>query len=333
MASEGKGYKCDAALVLEDEFGTLDDNTPLAVAFPLLTENLAQQHENIENDTKEGGNEAAKAFTKDRYHVTGNTTIAMDYHNIEELFHLGVGIVAGAGTVASPFSWEPDAEIATSYSLVLDKTKERFQYTGGIIESFTISSSASRNRCEMDIQWLFQKLTRAATAIKATSLTASEAMKHSQLVFRIGTQADALDADDTLAVSDISVMWKNNWNAPEFQSGSNYIVQPIRQLPREVTLTFTASRYNSDAEISAIQDALTNGTKLQADLTWTGGTSPRKFEIKLPELMVTDAPNVPISDHSPLTFTTTMRAYVNTAVTTIMTDVKYEALFKLTQTS
>ena len=333
MALEGKGYKVDAALVLEDTFGTLDTDTPVAVALPLLTENLVSQFENIENDTKEGGNEAAKAFTKDRYHVTGNTTIAMDYHNIEELLHLGVGVVSGTGASATPFVWEPDEEITTSYSLVLDKTKERFQYTGGIIESFTINSSASRNRCEMDINWLFQKLTRADTAINATSLTASEAIKHSQLVFRIGTQADALDADDTLAVSDISVMWKNNWNAPEFQSGSNFIVQPIRQLPREVTLTFTASRYNSDAEITAIQDALTNGTKLQADLTWTGGTSPRKFEIKLPELMVTDAPNVPISDHSPLTFTTTMRAFVNTAKATIMTDVVYEALFKLTQTS
>jgi hypothetical protein len=336
MALEGKGYKVDAVLVHEDTFGMLDTSVPVVTKFPLLRESLKKVSENIENDTKDGGNEAAKAFTKDRYHIAGGTGIAMDYNNFEEVMHLAVGVVSGSGAQASPFIWEPDEEITTSYSLILDKTAKRYQYTGGIIESFTLNSNAQRNRCEMDIDWMFQKLTISDTAINEASLAASEAMKHSQLTFRIGTQADALAATDALAVSDISFMWKNNWNAPEFQSGSNFIVQPIRQLPREVTLTFTASRYNSDAEISAIQDALTNGTKLQADMTWTGTASAgliRIFQIKLPELMVIDEPNVPVSDHSPLTFTTTMRAFVNTAILTIMTDVTYEGLFKLTQTS
>lgn len=335
MALEAKGYQCDANLVKEETYGTLDTDTPVTTAFPIVTETLTQEPSYLEDDTKTGANAAAKAPTLDKMKSpTGNTVSYLDYHNFEEVFHQAIGAVAGTGASATPFYWDPDDEITTSYSLVIDKVKERFQYTGGFIKGFTIKGTAGDEpRIMLTTDWLFQKLTRSATALASASLTASEYMKMSQLVFRIGTQADALDADDSLKITDFEFSFQNNW-LEKYESESAYMMQPIRDIPREVTLSFTASRYNSDAEIAAIQTAIEGGTKLQADLTFTGGTSPRAFKIELPELMKCTAyPNAPIAGAGGLVFTTKLQAYVNSAVATIMKDVAYETQLTLTQTA
>lgn len=337
MALEGKDYKVDANLVKEDTFGTLDTGSPVETAFPMISETLTQTPEYIPNDVKNGQDEAATTPTLDRFSpATGQTLIQMDYNNIEEIFHQAVGVVSGTGAAATPFLWEPDAEINTSYSLVIDKVAERWQYTGGIIEGFTIQKHSDDVRIASNIDWIFQKLTRSATAINAAALTASDHMKMSQLVFRIGTQADALAASDELKLTDFTLNWKNNWKAPEYASGSAYMLQPIRDKQREVTFSFTALRYNSDDEIVAIQAAIAAGSKLQADLTFTGtvnGAIDRVFVIQLPELQCTDPAAVNTGGGGNLTFNATFKAYKNSAVATIMTDTTYEALFKLTQTA
>lgn len=338
MGKEGKGYKVAAELVVEDTFGTLDTDTPVTTAFPLLTETLTQTPEWLPNDLKSGSNEAENAPTLARMSpVTGQTTCIVDFHNIEEILKMAVGASSGAGTVASPYIFEPDAEIpasGVSYSLIIDKTKERWQFTGGCIESLTLSGQAGTagGRVIATIDWIFQKLTRSATALAGAALTASEAVKLSQLVFRIGTQADALDSNDALTIADLSYMIKNNWKAPEYGSGSNFMVAPIREKQREVSLNLTALRYNSDDEITAIQTAAGAGSKLQADMTFTGGTSPRSLVIKLPELLAIEVPNPPVNDATNLIFSPKFRAYKNSSAT-IMTDVKYETLITLTQTS
>lgn len=336
MALEGVGFKADMDMVVEETYGTLDTSAPTITAYPFISETLTETPNYFENDSKEGGDEAAKAPTLDRLNSpSGVITSYFDYHNFNMLLSQAIGIVnTGVGSVADPFVFEPDASISLSKSIVIDKVKERWQYTGGIIKRITLSGSAGDDgRIKLETEWLFQKLTLSDTPISATSATASEYMKMSQLVFRIGDQADALAAGDALAITDFTLTWNNNW-LEKYASGSAYMMQPtIRDIPREVTLAFTAARYNSDAEITAIQTAIRAGTKLQADLTFTGGTSPRSFLIQIPELMKCTAyPNAPVDGPGNLTFSTTLQAHKNSHAT-IMSTVDYEALFTLTITS
>lgn len=314
----GKGFSAGAEIVPEATYGTLA--TTGEKKLRLISETLTSQHNLMANEVKAAYGEAQIASVTDTYGAGGTTVCELDYDNFNELLVSAIGAVATA-------TYEPDAELPTPYSVVIDRLVKRFQYTGGFTEELRITGNAtpgdSRVRIEND--WTFMKCTPSDTALDGVALVSSTPVKMSELTFSIGDISDALAAGDAIPISSFTLRVKNNLKI-DYGSGSAYIIQPIREKQREVYFDVTIPRYSDQTAVTAIQTAITNHTQLQATLNFDGPGSD-SFVISLPELFGVQDDNFPnVSDHSVMPFNGRFQAFKNVHNTTHMSTVTYEFL-------
>lgn len=306
----GKGFLANAVIVPESAYGTLAASGQKSL--PIVSETLTRNFEYLQNNVKSGYGAAALHSFKGSETVSGTVVCEMDYGNMEELFTCAVGSKA-----ISPTTYSMTDEVTTSYSIILDKTVERFEFTGGFVEEMRIISKA-KEISTIETDWVFQKCTPSATAILSDTLTASTKALHSQIVFWIGDISNALVTGDLLAITDFTLRLKNNLRTDVFASGSAYIIQPIRNIPREVTLEFNCPAYSDNEVITAVKGALRAHSQLQSIIVWDGPTT-NAITINIPELFGTEPDNVNISGQEVLTFNAKLRAYKNVHNTTHMT--------------
>ena len=108
------------------------------------------------------------------------------------------------------------------------------------------------------------------------------------------------------------------------------MIQPIRGDQREVSFTFTAPRYNSDAEIAAVVSAGTNHTILQADLIFDG-PSTNEFKLELPEMHVATPSTPAITGFNTIPFSAELNCFKNLNNSTFMSAAaNFEALITIT---
>jgi len=112
---------------------------------------------------------------------------------------------------------------------------------------------------------------------------------HHQLVFRIADCDNVLAAGDVVDVSSLSLALDNKLQSDLEVSGSGYIAEPVPNGDPELSLSFTVPRH----EATTFIDAHKIGTKMQADLVYTGptcGAGVYSMTINLTTLYITEAP-------------------------------------------
>jgi hypothetical protein len=184
------------------------------------------------------------------------------------------------------------------------------QYLGGVIEEMRLIGNVENNSgiVMLETDWVFASGLSSATALPSASLTASVYVKMSDLTFSIGDVTNVLAAGDAIAVHDFTFRIKNNWKI-ERGSASAYIIQPVRDLPREVTLDFTVSKYSDNTVVAAIAAGLRNHTQLQAVMSWASGAET--LAIYIPRLYGADIDNMPIADDKILALPVKLKAHLN----------------------
>jgi len=314
----GKGFSGAAVIVPESTYGTLAGSGQKKLK--LVSETLTGKHFLLPNEIKNAYGETQIPSVANQKGANGTTICLADYDNIGELLTSAIGAVATT-------TWEPDAELPTPYSIIVDRVVKRFQFTGGFTEELRIRGQAGANdgRIYIENDWLFQKCTPSSDAMLADDLTSCTEMKMSELTFSIGDTKDALAAGDAIPISAFTFRVKNNLKV-DFGSGSAYCIQPIRERQREVYLDITIPRYSNQTAVAAIETAVDAHSILQATLNFDGPGSD-SFVLSLPELYaVEEDPMAKIADHAVMPFSASFQAFKNTNNLTHMPTVTYEFL-------
>ena len=131
-------------------------------------------------------------------------------------------------------------------------------------------------------------------------------------VFRIGDQADAMQASDTIGISSFTINVNNNLTDHQQTTTDNASshtdpaqpIQPVRNGFREVTLEIVVPRYGNDTFF----DHVANDTNLQAEIFATQPSSSEEFDILFPNLKIIGDPQAPVSGPDALSQTITFKA-------------------------
>lgn len=310
-----KGFTGNVVLVVESSWNTLAGSGQVAI--PMESETLMATPKFIENDVKIGNTHTRKANTLDVEDIAGTVVSRLDYNNMGRILTQAIGTPTST-------TYSPAEEITNSTSLIIDRTVDRLQYTGGVIEELRIMGNVADNVCKIEADWVFAKRTRSTDAILSASLTASTYALMSEMALRIGDIGDALAAGDTIGVNDFTLRIKHNLDLVR-TSGSAYLIAPIRKIPRETSLEFTLP-YLSDTGVSAtIAAAIRAHSILQATLTWDGPGSDA-ITISLAEMYSQEHDNLNIPDSNTVPFKVKLNAYKNVLNTTLMATVAEEML-------
>lgn len=318
----GRGYAGACVGYEESAWGTNPGSGQIKL--PLVSETLTRNLDMIEQTLKNGYTAARRKPLQVYEKVAGSTVFELDYHNCGSIFEAAFGTdTSGVFTFAD--------ELTKSMTLIIDKGGvQRYTYLGGMINTMRLRTSAANPKALLECDWVFKSASRADTALPSASLTTPEyKVLHNQLVFRIADCADALASGDALTITELVLTIENNLKIDQFGSGSAYIIQPVRQNQRKVSLEITVPRYENSDEILAILTAADAHSALQADATWTG-SSPRTCTLKLPELYQTPYANPQVSeDYGIMPMKFTFEAFENVNNQTYMSTPTDEAMITI----
>lgn len=143
------------------------------------------------------------------------------------------------------------------------------------------------------------------SAILAGLINLRPSVAFTDLNFRIGDQADALDSNDEFQIRDFE--FRTTWDLDQINtSGGRGIIEP-ENAHRTVEFTFSLARFVSNQFHTWAQA----GTKLQIRLYFTDGTN--HFTLLVPEFVIQPTVDAPVAGAGPLTVTIRGRCYQNTA--------------------
>jgi len=290
----GAGYKARTGIGLESLAGDWGTLVAPTILLPFTTENLNPEREWQQNNalTNVLGQESPHLVGKK---TTGSLQVYASYRNSEFLLMAAFGGTVGKTGAASPYTHTFDlGETWTrAFSTIIEKDVNCWNITGAMINTLTLNSSATGVFWDLDIIAKETTLTtthRAALAALTYSESDPRLFHQDDLQFRIGDTADALAADDEIGVSDLNLSLNNKLVVDEKTSESGlYISIPVPNGKPELSLSFTIPRL----EAQTLIDAQMAGTKMQADIIFTGaavGVGNYTMTINLPTLYILTAP-------------------------------------------
>ncbi len=295
--SYGKEYNAAAEIVPEIAWGSLEATGLLAVL--LASETLTDDKPFPDATHVAGEGAARKVGEQDRINASGMLKVQADYVNCRAL------LLAALGDSNSTFFY-PAEENAQSISALIDRDLKRHQFRGGMIEELRIIGNADDPRVYMECDFVCKDDNPSATELSGATLPAYRIlMKH--LVFRIADVTNIIAAGDALVLSSFILRIKNNFKV-QYGTGSAYIVKPIRDTQRQVTLEITALRYSDETSITAVETAANAGSQLQADFTFTGD-SPYVWTIHLPEMYLQKKPHPNVSGKNSMAYSAVFDVY------------------------
>lgn len=301
----GAGYKARCGIGKETTWGTLVSPTELIT---FLSESITRSDEFFEQDTLVS---KAGRLPADKTNITVSGSIEMDnnYQALDLIFALAFGGGAETPSGSGPYTHtiKLSEDISRSLSIFIEKDVSVWEIAGAKINTLTISGIAGEP-IKVSAEIIAKELTRG-TSYRATlsglAIPSKPRVVFPHLKFRIADLTDALTDDDEIDISEFELTINNNLATDQRGSKEgNYILEPFRNGRREITLSITVRRYTKDTFINWKE----NGTKLQADLTFTSGSYQQKFEF--PTLLVKEV-NAPIGSAEIIPVEVTLTAYRN----------------------
>ncbi len=296
----GKGYNTAVEIVPESTYGTLAATGELLVYAE--SESLVDDKPFVENTHMAAEGAARKVGFQDRTTAGGTLTVQADYDACLKLLKCALG--ANATTY-----WSFAEENTECMSIVVNRALKRHQFTGGVIEELRIRGGQDDPKVFIEADFIFQKDTPSDTALVATALPA-ERILYNQMAFYIGNISDALAATDALVLANFLIRIKNSYKI-EFGNGSAFIVQPLRESQRNVSLEITALRYDDDAEVTAIEASSNAGSQMQAEFVFDGAVGSNSWTVMIPNLRLRKKPHPNVSGKNSMVYQATFDCYQN----------------------
>lgn len=289
----GAGHNARCGIGLESLAGNWGTLVAPTILLPFSTESLNIGTEMLQNNTliDKLGQEAP---TKVGETISGGLQVRTSYRNSEYLIYAAMAGTAAKTGAASPYTHTFDlgSTWTRDMSIIIEKDVSCWNITGAKINNLTLNSSHEGVYWDMDIVGKLCTIANThSAALAALSYSESNPMIfHHHLVFRIADCTDALAAGDVVDVSDLSLSLNNKLQTNLYTSTSGlHVTEPKPNGKPELSLSFTMPRL----ETTTLIDAHKAGTKLQADIIYTGGTcggGTYKMTINLPTVYITEAP-------------------------------------------
>ena len=330
MANElAAGYASLAGIGLESLAGDWATLVAPTIKIPFVNENLNQLIDYLENNALEG-ERGYESPTIIGYKTSGPLRVQASYRSSEFLIYAALGGDSAITGASAPYTHTLDIgdNILRSMSIIIEKDVTCWEIAGARINTMTLVSSPTEG-VYWDIELIAKKVTRSTTHRAAlAALTYNEnnpRLFHHQLAFRLADCADALATGDIIGPSDISLAINNKLIPDDVTSKSGlYIEEPRRGGKTEILLNFTLPRYEADT----LLDFRDNGTKLQADLIYTGGTcggGNYSQTINLTTLYIKEI-TAPVSDETKVPLSVACQCYRNDGNTNMSETEELEVL-------
>lgn len=225
------------------------------------------------------GQVAQHEFAIGHMTVTGDLVVELCYDDDEILEYC-------FGSIVATRVYTLTNELEKFFHLTIDRTTSRYLFRGCMVTSWTISGEAgSESPIQLSMSLVAYHGTTSATAFPSLTAPDDPVLFPQLTQCRLGDQADALAAGDDTPSKSISLTCDNNLQIDaKDTSDVAYILQPIRNGVRTVTLELGFARYLASGPISSLFGWKTSNTRLQASLTFSNGTD--SYVIQIPECKI-----------------------------------------------
>lgn len=257
---------------------------------PIDSESIETTINQIEDMGLEGS-AAKRESAQGIIELAGTLSGTLDYSNWGSILQAAFGV-----DTAGVYTFEDN--LGDIIALELEKSVSRWRVSHAKIQRLSIEGTKGEAlKIAFDI--IGKTPSRSATAFPSISLSTRSMVLFSNSstasYIRIGDQSDALAEGDNQSIESFKFEINNNLKADDFDNASRYVLEPLRNGFREVTFSFKLPRYSADT----FQDAKANGTRLQAILYFTDGTTYCQLEI--PEFKIFEGANSNVSGPEILT--------------------------------
>lgn len=295
----GAGWLSRCGIGLESLAGTWGTLVAPTLLIPAVTESLNVGVKYVQNNALKNlvGQQTPQKTLET---CAGDLRVVASFWTSEFLLYAALAGLSEISGAASPWTHTINMaaaagtrEFGRDMSIVIEQDVSCKNVTGAKINTLTLESSPEGVFWDLGI---VGKLSTFATTHRAALAALTYAavgynpmLFHHQLVFRIGDCVNVLATGDTVDVSSLSLALDNKLQTDLERSGSGYIAEPVPNGDPELTLNFTVPRY----EATTLIDAHKAGTKMQADLVFTGptcGAGVYSMTINLTTLYITEAP-------------------------------------------
>ena len=302
----------------------------------LLSENITDDFERVPDESIYGGaglivdSQGVQPITGDlNVQVVFDTTANSNFWGTDLLFALAIGSCAwntgGAAfndlIVVDNIDDLSGTPICGTMSIDKKVSTTPWQYNGMYVNGFTLTGNAKEN-IKATFPIISYDVDRAAGTYTAAELVTLYAnvdenppmkLLFSDLTFRIGDDADALDATDNYGINSFTFTFNRNLTDPEFstpdattgQTATRNTIEPVSNGFREVTLQIVLPRYYSDAFFTW-RDA---DELLQCYLKFSASSGAREFNLLIPTMKITNV-SVPIGGSGVATVTVDFKVFL-----------------------
>jgi len=280
--STGQGIAARCAIGKETSFGTA---VAVDEVVPFSSESINRAIQQLESQYLDG-NVGRKGLKNSVVSVTGALEGELvwdddtgDPIGCENILR---GALGSSSTSTDDNQYKTASAIDDVYTMCFNKQVSNWEIVSAKHNTLTLSGAAGEKvMFSTDIigynllRTGDAGITNAVAAVTALSNTDQpENIVFDDLVFRVGTQADALATGDRYKIDSFELSINNNLSEPQFSSiasghtSSLLTLEPKRNGQRETNLSISLPRYESDQFFSW----LNSGTALMADLKFTSGS-------------------------------------------------------------
>lgn len=307
---------------------------------PVTNENITSRYDLLTYNLLDGY--ASQRETEQvRIGVQGQLGGVLDYNNCGPILQAMFGQApltaasgAGAITLGACSGWFTFASGQSQeqyMQFIVDKQISRWYSTNMVVNSFEFSAGMGE-----EVKWTADLIGRnyltTSTALTVTNaLTSFNAVKMNEAEFRIApVTSGALAAGHAVKINRFTISC--NWNLTadimgtkdSVHTDARYILNPMTDAARDVTLSIELPRYDSDTEFITWK---AQDTRLQAELIFTDGSERLTFIF--PQLKINDGFNAETNGRAHRVLSGTLKAFRNTDNTTTYAGIRFQNEFTI----
>lgn len=268
---------------------------------PFISEGLTAEYDQLRSQALIG-EAASHEFFNGHQKVAGNLDWELDYDNLGLLKYAFGAESAGVFSLAN--------DLSAGFHLEIDKITKRYRFGTCYFNSLTISGEAGSTdpiKCSGNV--VSRNVTRSDTAFPSLTDSPNRAYwPHTDYLY-LGDQANALTSDDEIAIKSWELSLENNLQVDAIDtSDPDYVLSPLRNGFRKVTLKFSLARVNTDTA-SLLPGWKDEATRLQGILRLANGSD--SILIYLPETKIAEGGDWNVGGPGVIEGEVTLEAFVN----------------------
>lgn len=277
----------------------------------LVSESLTQNFDKVRSAALLGS-AAENEFYNGHQMIAGELVVDLAYDNSEILEYC-------LGSAASTTYSFTDA-LSKVFHLCIDKNSAsassyRYNFAGCKVASFTISGEPGETPVRLSMQLICRSLAIVSTAFPTVTAPDEPLLFKHLSTFWIGANTATLSSSDALPVKSFEVSVDNALQADaKDTSDTSYVLEPVRNGFRKVTLKLGLARYLTTAPTSSLLTWKTGGTKLSAIAMFSNGTDTYTFNIPL--MKITEGVTWNVGGPGMIEADVTLEAFKNDSSTT-----------------